>query len=608
MNKENKFSLVLTGTKGTFFHNEKNLLLGHWCVQKNENLLNKLDYHISGFESEYENEDISHYSNNLKINDILLEDIIKELEDYYNFSWKKKHWQMFLGPWISRYVFLIKNRFLSLKYVYDHYDIKKVMIADYDDFSLITKDMVDFKLSSNDNLWNLKLLSLLWCKYIDPDKKIEVIKYSPKEIFKTSKIKNKSPNLFKKYFIYILKILEKFFCRNNKIIFYESYFGNKFLIIKTLLKLKNCPFYYQFDDDLKPIFKLCERRKNKIKLNTNLQNYEDKSKYETDKIINKIIYDNFYNFLPTYYLESIKELKYKLKTLLLPKSPKIVFSANAFWRDNIFKIWLIENVKKKGKLISFQHGCNFGTTKISPIEDFEIKFSDKFLTWGWTDKKRNNVEKFGIIKNIGKKIVNVERDNILLPISSTYNYVAGEGTGELFSKRSCMYQEILFEFLSKLPKKISQKLHIRGNYVSEKMRDSQITNNIKMKFSNFHFQNHKKDFSKSINEYGLIINLSDSTTFLETISMNKPTVSYLDSKLYFNHFREDAKALYQELKKVGIIHTDITELINFLIKVDFNFHDWWNQKDVKKAKEIFIENYCKPIKNLPLKLENYIKN
>ena len=90
--------------------------------------------------------------------------------------------------------------------------------------------------------------------------------------------------------------------------------------------------------------------------------------------------------------------------------------------------------------------------------------------------------------------------------------------------------------------------------------------------------------------------------------MNKPTVSYLDSKLYFNHFREDAKALYQELKKVGIIHTDITELINFLIKVDFNFHDWWNQKDVKKAKEIFIENYCKPIKNLPLKLENYIKN
>ena len=265
-------------------------------------------------------------------------------------------------------------------------------------------------------------------------------------------------------------------------------------------------------------------------------------------------------------------------------------------------------MKKKGKLISFQHGCNFGTTKISPIEDFEIKFSDKFLTWGWTDKKRNNVEKFGIIKNIGKKIVNVERDNILLPISSTYNYVAGEGTGELFSKRSCMYQEILFEFLSKLPKKISQKLHIRGNYVSEKMRDSQITNNIKMKFSNFHFQNHKKDFLKSINEYGLIINLSDSTTFLETISMNKPTVSYLDSKLYFNRFREDVKALYQELKKVGIIHTDITELINFLIKVDFNFHDWWNQNDVKKAKEIFIENYCKPIKNLPLKLENYIKN
>ena len=68
------------------------------------------------------------------------------------------------------------------------------------------------------------------------------------------------------------------------------------------------------------------------------------------KKIHKILNDNFYNFLPTYFLESLDELKFKFKELLLPKIPKIVFSANPFVQDNLFKFWLAKNIMNKGKL------------------------------------------------------------------------------------------------------------------------------------------------------------------------------------------------------------------------------------------------------------------
>ena len=46
----------------------------------------------------------------------------------------------------------------------------------------------------------------------------------------------------------------------------------------------------------------------------------------------KILNDNFYDFLPTYFLESLDELKFKFRELLLPKTPKIVFQLTHLYK------------------------------------------------------------------------------------------------------------------------------------------------------------------------------------------------------------------------------------------------------------------------------------
>ena len=88
-----------------------------------------------------------------------------------------------------------------------------------------------------------------------------------------------------------------------------------------------------------------------------------------------------------------------------------------------------------------------------------------------------------------------------------------------------------------------------------------------------------------------------STTFLESMSLNKPTISYLDDEIYYNHFRPEALEVYEKLKRVGIVHTNINSLTNFLEKINFNYNAWWSQNETVKAKEMFINSYCRPPKN-----------
>ena len=91
-----------------------------------------------------------------------------------------------------------------------------------------------------------------------------------------------------------------------------------------------------------------------------------------------------------------------------------------------------------------------------------------------------------------KKINLVNKRKILLIISSTYNYVTGEGTGEILSMRTKNIKKILDELIKKMPNFILENIFIRGNYVGEKLRSSKITSNIKKKYKNLKFQNSKK--------------------------------------------------------------------------------------------------------------------
>ena len=91
----------------------------------------------------------------------------------------------------------------------------------------------------------------------------------------------------------------------------------------------------------------------------------------------------------------------------------------------------------------------------------------------------------------------------------------------------------------------------------------------------------------------MAVYIDDSTSFLESMSLNKPTMIILSKRLYFDHHRNSAIYSYKKLKTANILHESPESLIRFIKKIDFNYELWWSSNKTQTIKNQFCSKYCK---------------
>ena len=118
--------------------------------------------------------------------------------------------------------------------------------------------------------------------------------------------------------------------------------------------------------------------------------------------------------------------------------------------------------------------------------------------------------------------------------------------------------------------------------------------------------NGKKNFSKIIHNARIFVHDKDSTTFLETLSYNVPTLLIL-KKGYLSQLTKTAKKHYKLLEKNKIIFTNISSASDFLSK---NYHEidkWWKKKQTQEARSNFCKIFAKTTNNPVEETLNLIK-
>ena len=116
---------------------------------------------------------------------------------------------------------------------------------------------------------------------------------------------------------------------------------------------------------------------------------------------------------------------------------------------------------------------------------------------------------------------------------------------------------------------ISSLKYISKNKVHFRPHPSEENQRIKIEsfvknINNIKILNSKSDYLDAIKKFELIIFADDSTSFLETLSLNKPCLLLMDKKLYKDCIRKNAIPFYNKLKKVKIIHENPKSLNRFL--------------------------------------------
>ncbi len=566
--------LVTTSLKNTW--PEKNfeniLFLGKWC-HIYENITEKIDtdnkiivpYHWNDRKKLLKDYQYLH-----TIYEKILKDLSQELNKFHSTKHTILFWRILIGPWLGCFIQILFDRWYMIEYAFQNYNITDIICIDISNNSFVPNDIEEFfNLFPNDR-WN----EFIYHELILRKKEI-FIHNVPEEISRqTTSINKKNKSPFK-YFINKIYMASSFFVKKNDFFFINTYLP-PFIEFKLQLKLWQMP--QKWKSETIPKFD----NKNKIR-NLDLGKVNNSDEFES------VLRDLIPKHIPVAYLEGFESIKLQMTKLMWPMSPKVIFTSNSHYSDDLFKLWTAHKIESGSKLVIGQHGGHYGMGKWSFFDDHEFAIANKYLSWGWIKEKEENIfpiGKFSKYKLKSKKKSSNISALLVTVVHPRYSYfLYSSPVAEQWNK----YFDDQFEFYKKLPNNIQSKLKVRlysGDYGWNQRK------RWKDKFPNILLSNNENEkMADLFNENSIIICTYNGTAFLESLSSNKPTLIFWDINNW--ELNEQAILNFNILFEVEIFHKDPISASNKLIEIWDNIDEWWYSERIQSALHTFNNIYAK---------------
>lgn len=547
------------------------LYAGIWCLEKIKGSFINNNYEIVKVNNNLQEQNIRYYLI-VKAYRNALPLIAEKLNRLHNIEFSSKSWEIIIGPWLRQTLGILVERYRTIENAYKNYKFETIQISENIDISSKnTIDLIQYINKEVNECWNYNIYSKI----------ILYLKTKNKEIIKAD-LKISKKNILSKTKINVRYYIKKFFI--NFINLFNS--RSKFVIYKI---------NFDFINQLKFFFYLKQLPKIIITENYNFKKIEY-------KIRNQIFFEksekkNFYNFflsilpelIPTDFVENFMYLKKKTKSLKSYDKSKVIITSHGYASDELFKTWLSINRHRINYYV-LQHGNSYFTSKYSLIQP-DLDLSDKFISWGDKVSLKKNVLQFYNLNNYNFKnlsSLNVKRNKnkkifIYCRGINSFRYRPHDDYSDMID---CYNQiNLSLKFLnSEIKKNVYLKLYPHYDLnLKNKIFDEVFTENNNILQGNYK----KKDIYKSSK---LIIHSGDTTGFLETLSLEIPTLTYIPN---FYMIRKNVLKDYMELKKVGIIFDEGKKLAEHINNIFCNVEKWWFDKEVTNARNNFTHKYSK---------------
>ena len=561
--------LVTTASEDTWPEpNKPVLFLGEWCrLYSRKDYWKKIVsktvlYHWDDRDKLYKD-----YQYLLELYEVLLAELTIELNKIHGVSYTIRYWRIVIGPWLLMFLPVIFDRWSCIHVAIDRYSVTNTNILEEIDLSYVPVSMEHFTNIVGTDLWNHAVYSSI-LKFINYEKIVFIKK--PVNIPEWQKKENK----VKKNLISKIKDLSLFFSTNKNYFFYATYL-KKFDVSKLQLKLGQIPVFYQ------ERFFYQERYSSRFSPQDYFRGIT-LSGFEPNNAFERYAKEIIPLQIPTVYLEGYKSLSERTEKIRWPINPKLIWTSNAYFMDEVFKVWAAKKVDNGVPLVIGQHGGHYGQGLFNTSEYHELKICDYYLSWGWGGED-GQIVPVGTIKQPIK--INKKNDTILFIISGIGRYSDGLISMPL-SSQWIDYFDDQMKFYENLPEHISGNVLIRlypHDYEwsqRERWKD---------RFPNSEIDECEIGFNKVIKNTKLFISGWNSTTYLESLHSNVPTIIFWKPK-YFE-MRSDTKEIFDDLRKANILHDDPVSAAKHLVNIYNNIDMWWNAPDVIFARKKFTEKY-----------------
>jgi putative transferase (TIGR04331 family) len=298
--------------------------------------------------------------------------------------------------------------------------------------------------------------------------------------------------------------------------------------------------------------------------------------------------------IPSTYLEGFTNLLDVVGTLHLPAKPDLIFTSNAFQFDEVFQAWIADKTQAGAYLVIGQHGGFYGLAKNSAPEDHQVRIADRFLTWGWHDKRLNTYPLFCLTAfNIRPRKQPIDGDLLLIttPWPPFTNYLSSFPLGLGQSRKHFIDQ---LELTNSLGPCIQEHLVWRIHESADKKYGTNYITEWRTKFPKINIDYSTEPIEKKYLKTRLVVYTYNSTGYLETFARNIPTIIFWNDAHW--ELRETAVPYFEKLMKAKIFFSDPLSAACHINEIWGDILQWWTSEEVQLAVSEFCYIYARRTK------------
>jgi putative transferase (TIGR04331 family) len=565
--------LVTTALEETWpVDGEPVLFLGEWCrLHNRKSTWEKLDAVVAPYHWDDRKKLHKDYLYLKGLYEELLIELAAKLNAIHGVNHTVRYWRIIVGPWLGYFIQILFDRWVMLQQVVQDNNISGVCVVQRKQDQLVPNDLNSFVSLFINDAWNENIYCQIfeWIKF--PVNKINALNSLPVSFdnVQTVSLVHRLKGSLAQVASHIFGAL----CRDEEYFFISSYFSLKAEIcIQT--KLGQIPKLWRpVSVPIAPV-DFAERQWKLHPLG---------SRDEFSNLARTLISKH----IPTAYLEGYSDVVALTANIPWPKRPAAIFTSGSWNSDEVFKVWAAEKSECGTPLIIGQHGGNYGMGLWESSEEHQIAISDRFLTWGWTDSNQPKITPIGNLKGFGKKLAMDKTGNALLvemamPRNSyrMFSFPVAAGQWQEYFADQC-------RFVQGLPLALRDQVLVRLNPsdygYSQKQRWQEH-------FPNVQLETGEKTMALLMSKARLYISTYNATTYLESLSLNFPTIMFWTPKHW--ELRKSAIPYFELLKSVGIFHETPESAAQQMAAIWDDVTVWWESATVQSVRQEFCERYA----------------
>ena len=562
--------LITTALEQTWRQDVPVLFLGEWCRRYDRrHIWERMDAQVVSYH--WDDREKLH-RDYLYLRD-LHEGLLAELGDYLNalhgVDHSLRYWRILVGPWLGYFVQVLFDRWCMLRKACNEHQVSGVRVLKRSILNVVANDMRDFSDLYVEDEWNENVFGDLITTLRMPVEWMEAREASSQSMRGTRSVRSTLRNVAGQ----MARELSGALCTDREYVFVSSYLPRRQdfqlqCLLGQLPKIWQLPEVPRYSAN--PV-----TREELMTTLPNAENFEELARYM------------IHRHLPKAYLEGYPDLVVRTGKLGMPERPQAIFTANAYSSDDVFKLWAASKTESGIPLLIGQHGGNYGMAKWGFTEDHQIAIADRFLTWGWTEPDQPNLTPAGNLKGFGKKQKN-DAQGVALLIQMTmprYSYhmysVAVASQWLDYFEDQCRFvkalsSDVLGQTLVRLYK------HDYGWCQKQRWRD---------RFPLVRLDDGRRTMRSLINQSRICISTYNATTYLESLSLNVPTLMFWNPAHW--ELRTSARPFFESLSSVGIFHTTPEGAANHLTRVWDDIDGWWNNAETQRVRLGFCDRYAR---------------